>query len=208
MCQYPPVDSTIPASLNHSWPVIHLVVFLISGRGYFTFLYRYAKHNREGGRKEQTNKHGLGSAPSKRRGEVYVTLFVHSVFLWVNTSVYSSENSHKATSNADLNSLVGPPGICGSIGPSNFCWLASALTDSHLLGPPADSLFLSDLPSLVLPDSREISCSVPLCRFRAKTDKEVLWLAPPHRETDATHSVTIRNGEQSQKKKEEYFFIL
>ena len=35
--QYPLADPTISASLNHSWPVIHLVAFLISGRGYLTF---------------------------------------------------------------------------------------------------------------------------------------------------------------------------
>ena len=90
--------------------MIHLVVFLISVQGYLYILYRYpwTKHNWEGRKKEQTNKHRLGSAQSARRGEVYVTLFVHSVFLWANVSVYSSENSHKATSNADLASRVGP----------------------------------------------------------------------------------------------------
>ena len=35
MCQYPPANPTISASLNHSWPVIHLVVFLISSQRYF-----------------------------------------------------------------------------------------------------------------------------------------------------------------------------
>ena len=56
---------------NYSWPVIHLVV---SNPGHYTFLYRYANPNRKGGSKEQTNKRGLGSAPSARRREVYVTL--------------------------------------------------------------------------------------------------------------------------------------
>ena len=68
---------------NYSWPVIHLV---FSDQGHYTFLYRHAKHNREGGRKEQTNKHGLGSAPSAKKGEC-VTLCV----LWANVSVYSNE---------------------------------------------------------------------------------------------------------------------
>ena len=52
---------------NYSWPVIHLVV---SDQGHYTFLYRYTKHNREGGGKEQTNKHGLGLAPSARKGSL------------------------------------------------------------------------------------------------------------------------------------------
>ena len=50
---------------NYSWPVIHLVV---SDQGHNTFLYKHAKHNQEGGGKEQTNKHGLGSVPSVRKG--------------------------------------------------------------------------------------------------------------------------------------------
>ena len=37
-----------------------LVVSLISDQGYYTYLYGYAKHNREGGRMEETNKYGLG----------------------------------------------------------------------------------------------------------------------------------------------------
>ena len=96
VCQYPPVDLTISAPLNHLWPEIHLVVFLISDRVYFTFL--YVKHNREGGRNEQTNKHGLGPAPIARGG----ILWHFWDILWANVSVYSSKNSHKATSNADI----------------------------------------------------------------------------------------------------------
>ena len=44
-----------PNLLNHSWRSDRLVVSLISGQGYYTFLYRHTKHNmhnREGGRKE------------------------------------------------------------------------------------------------------------------------------------------------------------
>ena len=186
--------------------MIHLVVFYISSQGYFTFLYRYAKHNREDGRKEQMNKHGLGLAPSPRRGEVSVTLLAHYRFLWANASVYSSEISHKATGNADLNSRVGPPGFCRSTGPSShlsdFCWLVSSVPDSYLpdwpvlLTGPFWSLLLNaffclllDLPSLVHPVSWEFSCAGTLSGFCAKTDKGILWLAPTHRETEATHSV-------------------
>ena len=171
-----------------------LVVSLISDLGYYTFLYGYARHNREGGRKEQTNKHRLRSAPSARGEEVYVTLFVHSVFLWTNASVYSSKNPYKATSNADLTSRVSPPGLCRSTDPSShpsdFYWLVSYLPDSHLpdcfllsTGPFCTLLltvFFWDLPSLVLPISWEILCGSLLCAFR-----------PTHRERDAWHSVTI-----------------
>ena len=101
---------------SHLWPGVFLIPLQIC---------KTQKYNREGGRKEQTNQHALGSAPSARRREVYVTLFVHSVFLCAIVSVYLSENSHKATSNADLTSRIGHPGICGSTGPSSrlsdFC---------------------------------------------------------------------------------------
>ena len=59
--------------LNHSWPSDRLVVSLISGQGYFTFLYRHTKHNREGGRKE--NKQTRTWVNSKcKKGEVSDTV--------------------------------------------------------------------------------------------------------------------------------------
>ena len=67
MCQYPPADPVISASLHHEGLVIHLVVFLISGLGYFIVLYGYAKRNREGGSKEGQTI-GLELAPSERGG--------------------------------------------------------------------------------------------------------------------------------------------
>ena len=48
-------------------------------------------HNREGGRKRRTNKHGLGLAPSVRREKSLTFLCI----LWANTSVYSSETPTK-----------------------------------------------------------------------------------------------------------------
>ena len=48
--------------------MIRLVVFLISGQGYFTFPYGYAKHNWGRGRKEEQTI-GLGLAPNARAGE-------------------------------------------------------------------------------------------------------------------------------------------
>ena len=47
---------------NYSWPLDRLLVFLISGQGYFTFLYGHPTHNihnREGGRKEEQIITGL-----------------------------------------------------------------------------------------------------------------------------------------------------
>ena len=174
------------------------MVSLISDQWYYTFLYGQTKHNRECGRKEQTRTWS---------GEVYVTLFVHSVFPWANASVYSSENSYKATSNADLTSRVRQPGICAPRGPSSrpltsVDWyplypslisLTAFSVNSSLLVPSAECFFrlLSDLPFSVFPVSWDISCAGPLCGFRAKADKGILWLAPKHINTiNAQHNVT------------------
>ena len=58
---------------NYSWPEIHLV---FSDQGYHTLLYRYAKHNREGGRKRTNEQTRTWSAPSAKK-EVCDT--VHSL---------------------------------------------------------------------------------------------------------------------------------
>ena len=74
LCQYPsPADPYYLNFLEH-----RLMVSLISDQGHYTFLYGHTKHNREGGRKEQTNKHGLWSAPSARE-EKFVTLLGSSL---------------------------------------------------------------------------------------------------------------------------------
>ena len=53
----------------------------------------------------------------------------------------------------------------------------------------------SDLPSLLLfPISWEISRVSPLCGFRAKTDKGIVWLVPTPTETNATHRATMLIG--------------
>ena len=179
---------------NCSWPLESSSVFLISGQGYFTFLYRYAKHNRGGGRKEEQTIR-LGLAPSARGGILWHFLCI----LWANTSMYSSENSHKAIS---LNpSAIGAGLPLVLVVNADFCWLVSTLPDFHLPDWPVllIGLFCSplstdlwDLPSLVLPVSWEILHAGPLCGFRVKTDKEILWLAPTPTGMDATHSVTVR----------------
>ena len=116
--------------------------------------------------------------------------------------MYSSENSHKATSNADLNSRVGQPSICRSTGHrsglSDFYWLVSSLSDSHFLTVLSGDLLLTtffcsfqltlffwsplstnylcllwDLPSLVHFQSRGRSCTQALCvGFAPKRTKE------------------------------------
>ena len=77
-----------------------LVVSLTSDQGNYTFLYRYAKHNREGGGKEETNKHKLGSAPSARRGKS-VTLWCSGPCIVDYHGRVLERNFYKATRNAD-----------------------------------------------------------------------------------------------------------
>ena len=54
----------------------HLVVSLTSDQGHYTFLYRYTKHNREGGRKNQQTRAWVSS--KRKKWEVYVALLCSS----------------------------------------------------------------------------------------------------------------------------------
>ena len=165
------MDSDSSSGFSHIWPRVFHISF-------------YVQSITE--RVEVKNKHGLRSALSAIREGVYVTHFVHSVFLWANTNVYSSENSHKATSDADLTSRVGQ-----QVQAAEFPTSVDSLPDPHLPDCPVLSTgafcstllivffcLLSDLSSLVLPVSWEILRAGPLCGFCAQTDKGILWLAP------------------------------
>ena len=67
VCQYPPADRTISASLNHSWPVIHLVAFLISGRGISHSL--QIREAQPRGWKKRTNKQTRACVSPKHKKE-------------------------------------------------------------------------------------------------------------------------------------------
>ena len=95
--------------LNHSWPSNHLVVSLISSQGYFTFLYKHTKHNREGGRKE--NKQSQTWVSSKhKKGKVCDTCVAFCASMGYCKHVFE-RNSHTATRNADSFSHAGQPGF-------------------------------------------------------------------------------------------------
>ena len=186
----------------------HLVVSLISDQGHYTFLYGHTKHNREGGRNEQTR----AWVSSKCKREVCDTFLQLAVHMHV-----FAQNFHKATRNADSFSCVSQPGLCRSTGLSSrlsdFCsslfsalllspWLTCSVNWSLLL-PSADCLLLVSFVSWLslsslgssfphpLPALREIFHLSPLCGFHVKADKGSLWLTPIHTEMDATHSVTL-----------------
>ena len=111
-------DNTPPAGphylnfLNHSWPSDRLVVSLISGQGYFTFLYVHIKHkilNQEGGGKE--NKQTWTWVSSKRKkGEVCDTFLAFCASVGEHERVFE-RNSHIVTRNVYSSSHVGQTGL-------------------------------------------------------------------------------------------------
>ena len=137
-----------------------LVVSLISNQGYYTFLYRHTKHNQ---RVKEKNKQTWGWVSSKCKKERSLWHFLCT--LWANMSMCSSENSLKATSNADLSSRVGQCSLCRStdlsshfsdfcsslfsawlsfppdlFSPGTFCWLPSSVFSQTFLSSSTSSL--------------------------------------------------------------------
>ena len=84
---------------NYSWPVIHPVV---SDQGHYTFLYRYAKHNREGGRKNKRTNTVLGQLLAQVGVSLCDTFVLLSVHLQAIVGVYFARNFYKATNNVDI----------------------------------------------------------------------------------------------------------
>ncbi len=91
---------------NCSWPWESSSGFSPLWPGVFYIPLQVRKAQLRGWKKRTNEQTRTRSAPSARSGEVYETPFGHSVFLLANASVYSSENAHEATSNADLTSRV------------------------------------------------------------------------------------------------------
>ena len=178
----------------------------MSGLGYFTFLYQHTKYTIE--RMEEKNNHGLWLVLSAREGGVCDTFVLLSVHLQAITGGYLRETSTKPLGMLTyLIALVNPASVgqqvlaaafLTSVDWSPLCpglisWPTRSVNWSLLLSS-ADCVLLASLgPSFPrpLPVSWEISRTGPLCGFRAKTDKGILWPASTHTETNATHCVTI-----------------
>ena len=118
--QYTPADPTISASLNHSWPVIHLVVFIISGRG-ISYSLQIRKVQRRGWKK-RTNEQTRSWVSSKhKRGEVCNTFCafceLKRACTWVKTlTKLLAMLTHLLT---DL--------FCRLVSSAPFCWLCPSL---------------------------------------------------------------------------------
>ena len=187
-----------------------LVVSLTSDQGHYTFFLQIHKTQPGGWRKRTIEETRTWVSSKRKKGEVYVTLCI----LWANVSVYSNEilTSHyqcwhllalvnQASVGQQILAVVFLTSVdfllCPAsiflLPPSADCvlfWTAiSSLLSSALPWLSLSSLWPSFLPPL--PVSREISLSSPLCGFRAKTDKEILWLAPTKMEMNANYCVTV-----------------
>ena len=161
----------------------------------FTLLYKYAKHNREGGRKnrrttlqaqprgwkkEQTNKRS-----KDKKEKDYVTLLCRFLSICrLSLACIWRETSRK------------PQGML-----THLCLLLLIVLplDSYLkptvLLCPALSTALSVFSRTFLPSSTSVLAGdlalSPLCGFRAKTDKEIVWVAPTQTETNRYASCHI-----------------
>ena len=141
-----------------------VVVSLTSKQGHYTFLYSHTKHNREGGRKEQTNKHGLGSAPSaRRRKSMWHFCAALRAFAGYHGRVFCAKLPQKQQA------------MVSSVG----CVLLLLLT--ALSSRLVSSAFLCQLTLSVFSWTFIHSSTSGL----AITDKEILWPAPTQTEMDA-----------------------
>ena len=102
---YPPADPTISTNQTTHGHSNRLVVFLISRQRYFPFLCQHTKYTTEVMEEKNKQTNRLKLSPNARRGSPRHFL----CFLWANTSVYSGENSHKATSNTDISRWLTRP---------------------------------------------------------------------------------------------------
>ena len=153
---------------------------------------------------KQTNKHGLQSAPSTRKGEVYDTFggFCELTRACTREQILTEPQTRLTCHHA----LVNPASVSQQVLEVVFLipTFLSSLTWFHLLIASCSpfstvlccSLLLTDLlldlHSLVLPVLWEISCAGSLCGFGSEADRGILWLAPTHTNTtNVQHSVTL-----------------
>ena len=130
-------------------------------------------------KKEQPNKHGLGSAPSARKG---VCDTLHSPYICrLSQAFILRETSSRATRNANSSLTVFPHCLLLLTVLSLDCYLKLTVLLSLVDWPSVSSLG----PSLPLPVSWEISSSGPLFGFRTKADRDsLIGVPPPHTHTE------------------------
>ena len=143
--------------------------------GTLHIFYGHTKHNREGERKEQTNKNGFGSPPSATGGSLWHSCAALRAFVGYRRRVLV-RNSNKVTRNAD-SSLD-----CPVLSTGLFCSLL--LTVFFSLPLSSGSLcLLWDLPSLLHFRSRGRSHPQALCVGFVPKQKKGFTDRHPHKQT-------------------------
>ena len=149
----------------------------------------------------RTNElYGLGSVPSTRKGSLcddFVQLFVH---LQTIMGVYFVRDFYKATRNSNLSLTVIPRCLLLLTVLPPDCYLnptvllCSPLSTALSLGSFVNWPFLFSRTFLFSSTSglAEDLVFSPLCGFRAKAEKEILWPAHIHTQhNEWLHSVTV-----------------
>ena len=159
--------------------------FFISNQGYHRFLYGHIKYNREAGRKNKRTNTDLGQLQAQER-EFCDTL--HSPYICrLSRACILRETSTKATRNANPSLTVIPHCLLLlTVLPLDCYLMSTGLFLLSVVDCPLSVFlcqFLSSLgPSVPRPlqVSQKISSFGPLCGFRAKADKKILWTACTH----------------------------
>ena len=137
------------------------MVFLISGQGYFTFLYGHIKHNphiQEGGRKEEETITGLGQLQVKERRSLWHFPCILCAILSVHLSKIPTKQpcmlTHILTLANPVSQSTGSSSrLSRPSASSDFCWLLSPVDYPVLSTALVSSASSSVLPRTFLPSS-------------------------------------------------------
>ena len=209
--QHTPTDPHYLNNPNYSWPSVRFVVSLISGQGYFTFLYGYTKHNIHnpewGGRENKQTRTWVSSKHKKGEDcDTFVQLFVH---LQAIMNLYSSEISTKPQRTLTHPLTLANPDLSPQVlVPALFCRLPCSVYFSALSASPdfcrlpcslpwyllcsASFSWLWDITSLFLFRSRGKSHAKALCvgLTPKQTRESSDWYSPAPTEMNANHRIT------------------
>ena len=157
------------------------MVFLISGQGHFTLLYKHTTYTTESGKRKNKQARTWVS-PKHKKGEVFgifLAFYASVSVTWVHSNKIPIQLPGMLT-----HPLALANSSSGSTGPNSS--LSSHLSLTVAFPRLSITAFFCWLPwdpafSPLLPVSLEILRASPLCGFHAKTDKGILWLALTHR---------------------------
>ena len=168
---------------NYSWPVIRLVVFYSFPTKGITHFFTDTQSTTERlGEKNKRINTDLGRLQAQERG-ICVPLLCSFLCICRLEGMYFAQNFYKDTWNANLSLTVFSHCL---LLPTVLPWTAisNQLLFSALLCQLALIVFSGTfLPASTSGLTGDLAPS-PLCGFRAKTDKEIVWVAPTQTETN------------------------